>query len=1095
MTDLFGIPIDTLTRVLAVITLLILGSVLVLAVSNRIFFKIGVRNVPRRRSQMLLIVSALMLSTTLLTSVLATGNVITATAQTVAVTNLGNIDETVEGGHGDLGVFPEWMYFVLNHSFSRRPDPNVVALAGALVERNLLLADTTSRQVHSTVTSLGLVPGSETGFNGLHDDAHPQLQHTIAELDANEVFLNHTMALLINAHAGDSLYVYSQRWPGRRYAMHVRAIVQDGGLVGQLPFLISKISTFQHIEHDPGVMNYVYVENRPGADSQQVQEILESRFRDGMSQTVRVIQVKQQGVQASQLADNIFSRIFSLFALFALAIGLLLIFLIFVLLAAERRAEMGMARAIGVQRRHLVMMYIFEGTVYDLMASVLGVLIGIAAGAVLVAVLGPILARFNFPLKLSFQASSLILAFCLGVIFTFASVAVAAWLVSRMTVVDALRNLPEADRPALTLRELWSELVSMVSRARLTGHIRRLFAEQLPEVVIGFVYLSARTGLLPLVIGFFLLRYGLTSTQITPFSLGLTLLIIGVSLALKMSIAWLLAPVLATTGKRIIRQTFAALTGLTIMAYWALPFDVLAFLGLPRFQGGIEVFFVAAAMMVFGAVWALMANAELLVRPFLTLFNRWSEAGMVTRLAAAYPLHNRFRTGLSVTMFSLVIFAMTVMAVITNAMQNTYTNIDLQTGGYDIRAVSYFQPVADLTTAMLKQGVNPQDFSEIGSSIATDVGVLQPGATNPAWHLYPAQIIGGSLLQGDGLQLVARAQGFNSDSAVWQALQTHSNYALIDNTALPYRPDSLVNGPVYDPNSPNPINAGAPVYPPGLDPYYAFALSNVYQGDTSFAATPIWTLEQQQTVITTSNNGATTRITAPDATINLGDLSGATAKKFTIIGVVDNSDSSHFGLYLPQSAFPGIQANPALPEQQTYYLKAAAGQDKRALSLALGSAFLDNGMETTVLEDTIWATRGPRILLSDVLLGIVGLTLLLGVAALAITGTRAVIERRQQIGMLRALGCKRRLLQGAFLCESFFVGLLGSISGLVLGLVLAYNIFAVNFFEQFHTGLTFSIPWVELGVIIGIALVSSLLAALLPAWQAGRITPTEALRS
>src|SRR5437016_6293303 len=94
MTDLFGIPIDTLTRVLLVITIIILTGILFLALGNLIFFKIGARNLPRRRGQMLLIVFALMLSTSLLTSVLATGNVITATVQTVAVSNLGNIDET-----------------------------------------------------------------------------------------------------------------------------------------------------------------------------------------------------------------------------------------------------------------------------------------------------------------------------------------------------------------------------------------------------------------------------------------------------------------------------------------------------------------------------------------------------------------------------------------------------------------------------------------------------------------------------------------------------------------------------------------------------------------------------------------------------------------------------------------------------------------------------------------------------------------------------------------------------------------------------------------------------------------------------------------
>lgn len=1092
MTDLFGIPIDTLTRVLLIITVVILAGVLLLALGNLIFFKIGARNLPRRRGQMLLIIFALMLSTTLLTSVLATGNMITATAQTVAVSNLGNIDETVEGGHGDIGRFDDWIYYRLRaHT---RDNPDISAMAAALVERNLLLADATSRQVRSNVTSMALVAGSEQGFGGLLDDGHPRLQHTIEQLGLNDVFLNHTLALLINAHAGDTLYLYSQRWPGKRYEMHVSAIVQDGGLVGQVPFLISNIQTFRAIENTPDDLNYIYVENsHPGAAfSQQVQEELEHWIpRD----TVHVIQVKKLGVEASQAANDIFSRIFALFTLFALAIGLLLIFLIFVLLAAERRAEMGMARAVGVQRRHLVLMYLFEGTLYDLIASFIGVLIGVGAGAALVAFLQPILARFSFPLKLTFQPSSLLLAYCLGTIFTFASVTIAAWLVSRMTVVDALRNLPETERGTLTLREIGVSLWQVVKRARVTRRARRLFLEQLPEIVLGFVQTTARLGLLPLLAGYLLLQFGLSHAQITPFSLGLTLLIAGAGLALKAFVDWLLVISGKGEWKTLTRRVLALVVGLTIMAYWALPFDALAFLGLPRFQGGIEVFFVAAAMMVFGAVWALMANADLLARPFLALCAHWPASGMVTRLATSYPLHHRFRTGLGVTMFGLVIFAMTVMAVITSAMQNTYTNIDLQTGGYDIQAVAYFQSIPNLQTAMAQRGISPRDFSEIGSSITTDVGVIQPDAPNPAWHLYPAQVISGSLLQGDGLHLVGRASGFASDSAVWQALRTHSNYALIDNTALPYRPDSLINSPVYDPNSPSAASAGAPVYPPGLDPLYSFSLNGIYQGDKSFAPAPIWTLSLQGT--SEPDVAATLGHTGSDAAqpaLNIGDLNGATARKFTIIGVVDNSDSSHFGLYFSQAAFPGLRVNAATPNQQTYFLKAAPGQDKRALSLKLGSAFLDRGLETTVLEDEVWSVRGPRILLSDVLLGVVGLTLLLGVAALAITGTRAVIERRQQIGMLRALGCKRRLIQSAFLCESFFVGLIGSVGGVILGLILSRNIFAVNFFEQFHTGLTFTIPWSELGLIVGIALLAALLSALLPAWQAGRVTPTEALR-
>ncbi|HAT43957.1 MAG TPA: hypothetical protein DCS90_02540, partial [Ktedonobacter sp.] len=114
---------------------------------NIIFFKIGTRNIPRRRTQMWLIIFALMLSTTLLSSVLATGDVITTAVQTVAVYNLGSVDETIEGGHGALGYFSDGAYYQLRNLASH--DPDITAVGASLTEHDLLVADITSRQVRS----------------------------------------------------------------------------------------------------------------------------------------------------------------------------------------------------------------------------------------------------------------------------------------------------------------------------------------------------------------------------------------------------------------------------------------------------------------------------------------------------------------------------------------------------------------------------------------------------------------------------------------------------------------------------------------------------------------------------------------------------------------------------------------------------------------------------------------------------------------------------------------------------------------------------------------------------------------------------------
>ncbi len=1115
MTQLFGIQLDTLAIILASVAGAIVLVVLVLALSNRIFFKIGVRNIPRRRAQMGLIVFALMLSTTLLSSVLATGDVLTATVQSVAVYNLGNLDELIEGGRGANGLYPDDVYYRVAQRAKQNSD--IAAVAGVLRERDLLVADQTSRQVRSSVTALGVIPGSESGFGGMQD-IKTKTHRQIAQLKPDEVYLNQTVATLLNARAGDTLYLYAKRWPGQRFVVHVAAIVSDDGLVGDNPFILSQVQLFRGIEHDPDAINQIYVANRGGGGisglglSGRVADTLQ----DWIPGFVHVIQVKQNGVQVSQLEQDIFSRVFALFCLFALAIGLLLIFLIFVLLAAERRAEMGMARAIGVQRRHLILMFLFEGAIYDLIASFIGLLAGVSTSFLVVLILTPVLQRFNFPLKLSFQPRSMIIAYCLGVIFTFCSVALASWLVSRMTVVEAMRDLPEQNNSRLSLGELGVRLLALLKQGgrallRRNGRaIRRVLFEHLPNTLAGILVSLVLLGFVPLLAGYALMQIGLDQAIIIPFSLGLSLLLIGAGLLLEAIVALLCRGIIWARNRapvkgrpyndtmpsdnsdhsapivdvsrimRVVHRVIVTAIGLVLVGYWALPFDILANLGLPRFQGGIEVFFVAGMMMVLGLVWVVITNAELILGPLLALCSLFPRVYATAKLASAYPLQRRFRMGLSVVMFCLVVFAMTVMAVISNATQSSYANIDTQTGGYDIQATSYFKPLplTNLRQSLAQHGIDPNAFSSIGVRNTTVVLMMQLSSDAPRWSVYPAQVVSGGFLQGYGLHLSARAKGFANDAAIWKALQEHPDYALIDSSALPFNPNTVSNSPVYDPNAPTGAAAGAPSKPPNFPQQFTYAMSGVYQGDSSFAATPVW----------------------------ITGLQARQAIKMTIIGVVDNSDSSHFGLYIPAtsysassvdldtSLFQAVDPNQNFVNTQSYYFKVVPGQDKHALALALGSAYLDNGLETTVLEDAIWQVRGPRILLSDVLLGVVGMTLLLGVAALAITGTRAVIERRQQIGMLRALGCKRQLIQGAFLLESFLVGALGSVLGVVLGLVLASNIFAANFFEQFNIGLTFSVPWQQLGVIIGVALLASFLGALLPAWQAGRIAPAEAIR-
>ncbi len=1119
--------------------------VILLGLWRPILLKIGLRNVPRRRLRMVLIVFGLMLATTFISAALAVGDTIDTAVRSVAVYNYGRVDEIVSGGQGALGLFPESAFDVVQQGLSG--DSDVAGLAPALEENNLLLVDETSRQTRSQVTALAIPPGAEDSFDGMQDaNGNPLLS---AMLGSNDIYLNHTLGTLLNAQPGDTIYMYSALHLGQRYAFTVRGVIAKSGLVGDMPTFVLPLATLQQIENSPYMINRIFIANRgdglsgvglSDAITQRVYEALNSdtlvkcqlnanlafrsssgvqpcprsvasQYPPGSSQVVSihigqstrdlynlsVNEVKQNGVALSETADNIFTRIFTLFALFSLAIGVLLIFLIFVLLAAERRAEMGVSRAIGVQRSQLVLLFLFEGSLYDMLASLIGIAVGVGLGIAIVALLSPVLAQAGYPLSAQLNPRSLVIAYCLGALFTLGTIVVSAWLISRMTITQAMKNLPEPPRasvsPADMLPRMGNHLLIALglgpSDARETP-ARALLA--LPGDVFGFFWGLVTRGIAPLLIGILLLEQGIQESALALFSVGLSVTIIGISLVLRWLILGLPTVYHAVgplAGRREAWERWdrrcrnlgdrlaAAVAGLGLLLYWGLPYDALASLGFPRFSGGIEVFFFSGVMMVFGTIWALAYNADLLLLPLVLALRGLRKVGFILHTALVYPLHYRFRTGVNLVMFTLVIFTMTVMAVISNSVAASYGSASNYTNGFDIQALPFFKAIPNIQEAIQHApGVNPNDFASVSSETQAAVGVIQLSAPHPEWRYYPISVVDGGFLDGLGYHLVARAPGFATDADVWQALRDHPGYALIDSQALRAPPGSPYseNMPSLEPNQQQELQA---IYSqvtqtvgelPGDYHDYLYHFSGALRGDTTIPATPLW----------------------------ISDIRGGKAIKITVIGVVDNSDGEHYGLVTsPQTFAPTEAGLPPWPlASQSYYFKMRPGVDPHKEALALGSAFLDDGLETTVLADVAVDVNGTRIFIAQVLLGVVGLTLLLGVAALAVTGTRAVVERRQQIGMLRALGYQRWAVQASFLLEFLLVGVVGTLIGLALGLALCSNVFAANFFEQYQTGLEFMVPWGELTVITLCAFVASLLAAFLPAWQAGRVAPADALR-
>ena len=156
------------------------------------------------------------------------------------------------------------------------------------------------------------------------------------------------------------------------------------------------------------------------------------------------------------------------------------------------------------------------------------------------------------------------------------------------------------------------------------------------------------------------------------------------------------------------------------------------------------------------------------------------------------------------------------------------------------------------------------------------------------------------------------------------------------------------------------------------------------------------------------------------------------------------------------------------------------------------------GFSTFSLLD---ATDNLRIVFAvfDLLLGIFG-SLALVVASLGIINTlvMAILERRREIGVLKALGATDRDIRKLFFAEAGVMGMLGGICGVALGWAVGWAMnFGANLYlrrrELPMTNLS-SVPWWLVAAAIAFSILVSLAAGIYPASRAARLDPVEALR-
>jgi putative ABC transport system permease protein len=992
VNELFGIPVETLLVVLA-IALAAAGALLaVLVLRNPVLARLGVRNVRRRGARTALIVVGLMLGTAIVAAALTTGDTMSHTIRSAAVEQLGATDEVVsaEGAiadiPGELGDATGTGY--LDDAIVDDVDG---ALAGtglsdgvtpAIVELVALQAPD-SRQNEPRVTLFAADPGRMEGFAPIEAVGGGRVE--LGDLEPGELYLNEDAATELAVRKGDTVLVFAG---GPGAPLRVREVVRfDGAGTDDSAFLMP-LAAAQQLLGKPGKVKHVLVSNTGGdTTGAALSDEVVSRLEAALGPAVEVEPAKQDAIEQADEAGSAFMAFFTTFGSFSIAAGILLIFLIFVMLAAERRGELGIARAVGTRRGHLVQMFTFEGAAYDLAAALVGALLGAIVAFGMVFVMARAFATEGFDIEYAVTARSLGIAYALGVLLTLCVVAFSAWRVSRMTISTAIRNAPEPP-----------------SRGR-----RHLVAGGLGLAFGALLILTA-------------------SGQATPLLLGISLLIVSA------------VPLARAVG---VHERVAFTTaGLALLVLWMLPWRTYETL-FGELSMNFTTWIVAGLMVVVGAVWTIMYNADLVLGAVMRVLGRVRRLAPILKISLAYPLAGRFRTGTTLAMFTLVVFTLVTGTATSGSFVSAFSDLELTGGGFQVRgATSPTAPVRDMQAALASaEGIDPADFPVVGSQSVLAVDARQKDADRPA-ESYAARGLDRAFLEHTTLELGAIARGYGSSREVWDALGETPDLAVVDALVVPRQDQFGFNALPSD-----------------------FRLSGFVYEDGTF--------EPIRVAIRDPQTGRST------------DL--------TVIGVLsDSAPLEMVGLSTSQAtldlAFPGR----ALPT--IHYFATADGVDPDGAAAQLESAFLANGMEAESIRKVVADATAASLTFNRLIQGFMGLGLVVGIAALGVISARAVVERRQQIGVLRAIGFRRGMVEAVFLLESSFVALTAIVVGTGLGLLLAWNIVDDSRRQPSWENLALVVPWLNLGLIFAVVYGVALAATLAPALRAARIRPAEALR-
>ena len=444
-------------------------------------------------------------------------------------------------------------------------------------------------------------------------------------------------------------------------------------------------------------------------------------------------------------------------------------------------------------------------------------------------------------------------------------------------------------------------------------------------------------------------------------------------------------------------------------------------------DGGTLDLVVIGLLLVGGAVLALVSNASTVVRAVAGLLALFPRGTAIAEPAIAHPLNRGFRTGMTIAMFALIVFIVLLFSIFFTVFT---PDVEKEGGGYDLYATSS-APIEDIYN-LSYSGQTPSTPTVEYGTLTGKISLVDQLAQLGFW---------GNFYKGDQ-EVPTYGPPFHSITGIDEQYASRVNYKLTDR-------------------------------------------SREYGSDRE--AWMAVTMDPDVAIVDATTAGTNVPIRVGDE-VSLPPLAGGPpGKTYRIIGIVD--EKLFNGLFVQKEGF--LDDFPQVGGCNLFLLKVVDGFDVQQVANELEADMVVIGLDVRVMDDLLQESVEQMEGMFQMFELFMSLGLVVGIASLGVLSVRTVIERRQEIGIIRAIGYSKRMVMWIFLTEMLFVTTMGVLIGLGIGVVGGYGIWSTGMDD---TGTDFTVPWGNISLIIGLTYMAAVVCTIVPAYRASMTNPAEAVR-